>query len=136
MLVPYYFKDNDLFVFLQRRSNDTSRNPNSLGAFGGGIEDEEGIEEGLLREVYEELRYKPTQYLFLGTFEDNYSISNYYIEKVNADFEEHIIVNEGVGGEWHKAVDAIERDDISFNTKRVLDMLIKKPILMTGFVKT
>lgn len=126
MLIPYYFKDNNLFVFLQRRSSDAPRNPNSLGGFGGGLENEENNEEGLLREIYEELEYIPKQYSLLGVFETDHSISNYYIEKVKENFEKGIIVNEGKGGEWHNAIEVIERDDISPNTKKVVQTMILK----------
>jgi 8-oxo-dGTP pyrophosphatase MutT (NUDIX family) len=126
MLIPYYFKDNNLFVFLQRRSSDAPRNPNSLGGFGGGLEGEESNEEGLLREMYEELEYIPKNHLLLGTFETDHSISNYYIEKVNENFDKSIIINEGKGGEWHKAIEAVERNDISPNTKKVINAMISR----------
>lgn len=126
MLIPYYFKDNYLYVFLQRRSADAPRNPNSLGGFGGGLEGEENNEEALLREMQEELEYTPINYSLLGTFETYHSVSNYYIEEVNENFEENVTVHEGKGGEWHKAVEAIERNDISPNTKKVVENMIEK----------
>lgn len=125
-LIPYYFKDRELYVFLQRRSADAPRNPNSLGGFGGGVEGEENNEEALLREMQEELEYTPINYSLLGTFETNHSISNYYIEEVNENFEKNVIVHEGKGGEWHKAINAIERNDISLNTKKVIEGMIAK----------
>jgi len=126
MLIPYYFEDNNLFVFLQRRSDDAPRNPNILGAFGGGLEGDENNEEGLLREIYEELEYIPKEHFLLGVFETDHAIASYYTEKVNKNFEESIVVNEGKGGEWHKALEVIERNDISPNTKKVVKTMLEK----------
>lgn len=126
ILIPYYFKDGELYVFLQRRSANAPRNPNSLGGFGGGLEGEENNEEALLREMQEELEYTPVNYSLLGTFETYHSISNYYIEEVNENFEEIVTVHEGKGGEWHKAREVIARDDISPNTKKVIKTMMYK----------
>lgn len=126
MLIPYYFKDNYLYVFLQRRSADAPRNPNILGGFGGGLEGDENNEEALLREMYEELEYTPVKYLLLGIFETDHSVSNYYIEEVKQSFEKNITVHEGKGGEWHEASKVIGRDDISPNTRRVVSSIISK----------
>lgn len=125
MFVPYCFKNNNLYIYLQKRSSN-SRNPNSLGAFGGGLENNENNEEALIREMDEELEYKPINYSLLGVIEDDYSISNYYIEEVKEIFEENIKINEGKGGEWYKAKEVIERNDISLNTKNVVKMMINK----------
>jgi 8-oxo-dGTP pyrophosphatase MutT (NUDIX family) len=126
MLIPYYFKEKDLFVFLQRRSEDAPRNPNSLGGFGGGLEGEENNEEALIREMNEELEYTPKKYSLLGVFETDHSFSNYYTEEVNKDFEKNIVVHEGKYGEWHKAQDVVKRDDISPNTRKVVLEMIEK----------
>lgn len=95
MLVPYYFKQNELFVFLQRRSADAPRNPNILGAFGGGLEGDEDNEQALLREMQEELEYAPQNHELLGVFETDHSISSYYIEEVAENFEDLVTVHEG-----------------------------------------
>ncbi len=123
MLVPYRFKNDELYIFLQKRSSE-ARNPNSLGMFGGGIENNENNEEALIREINEELEYKPINYSLLGVFEDDYSISNYYIKKVDENFERNINIHEGKGGEWHKAEEVIERNDISLNTKNVISKML------------
>ncbi|OGE83488.1 MAG: hypothetical protein A3B10_03705 [Candidatus Doudnabacteria bacterium RIFCSPLOWO2_01_FULL_44_21] len=124
ILIPYYFRDGNLHVFLQRRSHEAPRNPNILGGFGGGLEGDENNEKTLLRELREELEYTPKKYSLLGVFETDHSISNYYIEKVSEDFENNIKIHEGTGGEWHRAQDVIERDDISPNTRRVITTMI------------
>jgi len=126
MLIPYYFKDKDIYVFLQRRSADAPRNPNNLGGFGGGLEDKENNEEALLREMQEELEYTPKKYSLLGVFETDHSISNYYIEEVNENFEKETIIHEGRCGEWHQAKEAIQRNDISPNTRKVVEEMTKK----------
>ena len=123
MFIPYYFKDNGLYVFLQVR-DFKARSPNSLGAFGGGLENEENNEEALIREIKEELEYTPVNYSLLGVFEDDYSVSNYYIEEVKENFEASINVREGKGGEWCKAKEVTGRDDISSNTKNIINKML------------
>jgi len=125
MFIPYYLKDNELYVFLQRRNFD-AKHPNSLGSFGGGLENEENNEKALIREISEELEYTPINYSLLGVFEDDYSISNYYIEEVKENFETSISIHEGKGGEWHLAKKVIGRDDISLNTNNVMQEMIVK----------
>lgn len=125
MLIPYRFEGSNLYIFLQRRTDDAPRNPNILGGFGGGLEGKENNEEALLREMMEELEYVPKNYSLLGVFETDHSISNYYVEKVGEDFERNIKVNEGKRGEWHKAKDAVEKSDISPNTRKVVQAIIK-----------
>ncbi len=126
MFIPYYFKDKNLYVFLQRRSENAQRNPNSLGGFGGGVEGKENNEQALLRELYEELEYIPKKYSILGVFETDYSVSNYYIEEVSENFEDNINVREGKYGEWHNIQEVVERNDVSLNTKKVINEIIKK----------
>ncbi|MCX6716001.1 MAG: NUDIX domain-containing protein [Candidatus Taylorbacteria bacterium] len=135
MLIPYRFKDGNLYVFLQRRSDDTPRNPDTLGGFGGGIEGEENNEEALLREMQEELEYTPKKHTLLGIFETDHSVSNYYIEEVNEDFEKGITVHEGKGGEWHKASAVIERKDISPNTRRVVRAILTQFLFVSNSQK-
>lgn len=124
MLVPYYFKDNSLYIFLQRRTDDAPTNPNLLAVFGGGAENDENNEETLLREIQEELDYTPQNYSLFCMFEVNNCELYYYIEKVSEDFDKNIIVHEGKGGEWHKATDAINRDDITPNTYKVVSAMV------------
>lgn len=125
-LIPYFFKDKNLYVFLHRRSDDAPRNPNGLSGFGGGLEGDENYEQAMLREIKEELNYIPVNYSLLGTFEDDYSVVNYYIEEVDEDFEDKVTVLEGKHGEWHKALDVGERKDVSHNTKKVISAMLEK----------
>ncbi len=128
MLIPYYIVEDVLSVFLQRRTADAPRNPLMLGGFGGGLEDNENNEEALLREMQEELEYVPQNYSLLGVFETEHSVSNYYIEEVSPDFDKPISFHEGTG-EWHKASEVVERDDISPNTRKVILTLFEKLII-------
>ena len=124
LLIPYYFKDSELYVFLQRRTDDAPRNPGKLGGFGGGVDGEETYEQALLREMKEELEYIPQKFSLLGTFPTDHSISNYYAEEVNENFEDYISVHEGKWGEWHKATELITRNDVSTNGKKVVEFMI------------
>ncbi|MFT5360083.1 MAG: 8-oxo-dGTP pyrophosphatase MutT (NUDIX family) [Candidatus Paceibacteria bacterium] len=126
LLIPYYFNNEDLYVFLQRRSDEAPLNPGTLGGFGGGLEENENNEEALVREIREELEYSPKDYLLLETLETDYSISNYYIEKVDEDFAKKITVNEGKQGEWHRAVTLSKRNDVIRNVKKAAQAMLEK----------
>jgi|GEM_PF-4844041 len=125
MFIPYYLEDDKIYIFLQKRGVG-ARNPNSVGAFGGGTEGGENNELALLREIKEELEYTPNKYELIGTYEDEYSISNYYVEKVNKNFTDKIIINEGEGGDWYEETEIIKLVNISTNTKNVINEIIKK----------
>lgn len=55
ILIPYKIIDNQIFVYLQKRSADAERLPNYFGFWGGGAENNETPEETLLREIREEM---------------------------------------------------------------------------------
>lgn len=126
VLIPYCLKQKDLYVFLQRRTADAPSDPNTLGSFGGGLEVDESNEEGLIRELQEELEYTPKDYEELGIFENDNSVVMAYIEKVPEDFETMVIVHEGEGGEWHKAVEVIEDKDLAGIVLQEVKMMIEK----------
>ena len=125
-LIPYYFRDGNLYVFLQRRTDDAPKYPDMLGGFGGGLESNENNEDALLREIKEELEYTPQKYLLLGIFETDHAIDSYYIEEVSEGFEKNITVREGKGGEWHKALSVIKQDDICPDTQKAVTAMVEK----------
>lgn len=109
-LIPYFLltEKNEYCVFVQRRSMDARRNPDVFGLFGGGIEVGETPEQGLHREILEELNIdlkKPeyrTALMPLGTFD--YADSrgkvraHEYVLPVTADFAKHVKIGEGQYG--------------------------------------
>lgn len=120
-LIPYYVENGECFVFLQKRSHDAERNPNSISIFGGGVEGDETNEEALVREMKEELQYLPLQPILLGTYEDIYSISTYYTLKVPQDFESQIRIGEGQYGRFFTEKEILSERLISEASKKVLN---------------
>lgn len=55
ILIPYYLQDDKLFVLMQLRSLDAERIPGYISFFGGGVDEGETPDQGLIREIKEEL---------------------------------------------------------------------------------
>lgn len=119
-LVPYYIQDGTCFVFLQKRSNDATRNPGSISIFGGGVEGNETNEDALSREMNEELNYTLGHFTLLGTYEDEHSISTYYFEEVSADFVSRIKIGEGEYGKFFTEEEVCNESLVSDSSRRVL----------------
>src|SRR3989344_3191913 len=104
ILVPYRSRNGVLEIFLQKRSLAAKRNPGKFGFFGGHLEDNETPEQGLIREIQEELTIAIDHYDFLGEFpleRDGEHIMKYaYPTKVQDNFEESIHIKEGDYGQW------------------------------------
>ncbi len=120
-LIPYYVQNGECFVFLQKRSQDAERNPDSMSIFGGGVEGDETEGEALVREMKEELNYLPLQPILLGTYEDAYSVSTYYTEKVPQDFESQIRIGEGQYGRFFTKNEILGERLLSDASKKVLN---------------
>jgi 8-oxo-dGTP pyrophosphatase MutT (NUDIX family) len=124
MFIPYTFRDGEYFVYMQKRSINAKRNSGSLGFWGGGLENNENFIEAFKRELFEELNYSPKNFIDLGIFEDDYSISQYYAEKVDDDFDKNILIKEGDGGIWINAKEIFDSEKVSQNTKGVVRKLL------------
>ena len=74
--------------------------PDKFGMFGGGLEEGESIEQGLAREIKEELVYTPRQPAFFSRYEHATHILNVFIEEVGTDFESLVEVREGQYGKF------------------------------------
>ncbi len=100
ILIPYIFKNNTISVYLQKRSKDAKRLPDCFGFFGGGIEENESPEQALRREMKEEINFVPEGYSYFKKYNFSASIKNFFILKVDKDFENKITVFEGEYGKW------------------------------------
>ena len=125
-LIPYKINKEGFFVYLQKRSGTASRNPGWYTIFGGGFEGEEKPEQAMLREIKEELNFIPSDYFYLGEYNDDYSISYYYAVLVSNEFESDIKINEGEYGKFLSLDEMKSETKLSENNKRVLADLYKK----------
>ncbi len=102
ILIPYKKENGEVLVFLERRSKTAERIPDWFGFWGGGIEAGESSEQALLREIKEELDFKPVGYQHFKDFEFGVlkSIKHLYILEVDKSFESKIKYNEAQYGQW------------------------------------
>jgi 8-oxo-dGTP pyrophosphatase MutT (NUDIX family) len=125
-IIPYIYKGGIYYFFLQKRSDNAERNPGGLTIFGGGIEKGETAEGAMLRESKEELDYIPSNYIYVGEYSDDYSISYYYAVEVKDDFEASIKIGEGDYGIFFSEEGIKKEIKLSENNKKILSDLIKK----------
>lgn len=134
IFLPIRIQDEEISVFLQRRSADIKVLPNHFGFWGGGCEEGETPEQGLVREVKEELGINLdirqvelfNHYEFLG------SIKNIFLYTPKDGWEKDNIIGEGDYGQWFKTDEALNREDIILEDKVILNdlerRLLKKSI--------
>ena len=134
ILLPIRVKGEEISVFLQKRSADEDVLPNYFGFWGGGCEGNETPEQGLIREVKEELGIDIDlkQVELFNHYEFFRSIKNVYIFTPENDREKTHIIGEGDYGQWFKTDEALSRDDIILEDKVIINDLerhfFKKPI--------
>lgn len=126
ILVPYFVKDTEMFVYLQKRSEDMKALPGYFGFWGGGIEERETIEEGLQREIREELGVEIQNYQFFGHYEFYGSIKEIHIMKVDDDFGEKITIGEGDYGKFFTEQETVSEPKILDEDRVVLRNLFGK----------
>lgn len=122
IFIPYKIRDGKILVYLQKRSKDATRLPDFFGFFGGGIENNESPEKALLREIVEEMNFKPSGYQLLGSF---WSFKYVFILEVEDDFEEKIKVLEGEFGKYFNEKEALGEPKLIEEDKAVLRYLYK-----------
>jgi 8-oxo-dGTP diphosphatase len=134
ILLPFKVEGDKILVFLQKRSADMKTLPNHFGFWGGGCEGSETPEQGLIREMKEELDIDldiTTVELF-NHYEFLRSIKNVYTFTPGDGWEDKIKVGEGDYGKWFTIEDALDRQDIIYEDKVVMIDLeryfLKKPI--------
>lgn len=121
ILIPYKFKNGEFLVFLQKRSKDAKRAPDVFGFFGGGIEEGETNEQGLVRESQEELNYTPKNHQFFKGYDFGDNFKNIFLERVDDNFESLIKVQEGEYGKWFSKKEVIAESRMIADDRVVLE---------------
>ncbi len=120
--IPYKRMGEHIAFFLQKRDMKAARLPGVFGMFGGGLDKGESREQGLMREVQEELTYVPVRPLYFSRYETADHAFDLFIEEVSADFEEKIKVEEGEYGKFFTAAE-IANENVSATTRLVIPQL-------------
>ena len=119
-LVLYSVTDGVFSYFLQKRGKDAPTNPDKFGLFGGGLEDGETAEEALLREMEEELEYKPQKHAYFSRYENSNRVYEVFLEEVDADFASRVTVHEGQYGKFLSAQKVATLEDVGSMTRLII----------------
>jgi len=113
VLIPYRERGGAVEVYLQWRSKDAPRAPDCFGFFGGGVEAGESVEEGLMREMKEELDFVPQGHRFFKRYEFEKHIMHVFTLKVGEDFESRVKVLEGEYGKFLKERETLDNEEVN-----------------------
>lgn len=134
ILLPIRTQGEVISVFLQKRSAGAKVLPNYFGFWGGGCESGETPEQGLVREIKEELGIDLNlqQVTLFNHYEFLKSIKNIFTFTPADGWEKSHTIGEGDFGQWFTTTEALNRKDIILEDKVVLNdlerHLLKKPI--------
>ncbi len=125
LLLPVRIEGDVIHVFLQKRSADMKVLPNHFGFWGGGVEGGETSEQGLVREIREELGVELdiTKVETFNRYEFLRSVKDVYTFTPPEGWEDGIVIGEGEYGKWFRVNEALERSDIIFEDKVILQDL-------------
>ncbi len=84
-----------MYVLLQKRSADAERLPGLFGFFGGGLENDESPEQGLIREIQEELGVTISNFTFFSHYEFYGRIDDVFLAEFDKVSLHAIHVREG-----------------------------------------
>jgi len=99
-LMPYKIVDGELFIYLQKRTDDALRNSGLIGFFGGEIEKNEEPEEAIVREIKEELNIDIRDHVFIRKYDVGEHIQYSYAMEVSDDFDQTTEILEGEYGKF------------------------------------
>lgn len=129
VLIPYYIKSSEIFVYLQKRGKEARVLPDYFSFFGGKLEKGESPEEALKREIKEELNIEISGYSFLGEYESSVDVSivlHMYAMEVTADFENTVTVSEGEYGKFFSKEEVLQEQKLIDSDKKIIKDLWTK----------
>lgn len=124
-LLPYRKADGSYEFYLQKRSASAKVNPGIFGIFGGGIEGNETPEEGMRREIREELAYEPVHPGYLSRYEASNGVLHLFFEEVEDGFEEKVVIGEGEYGRFLKTDEILFSKDVSLLAQTIIQQFIR-----------
>lgn len=102
--------------------------PNHFGFWGGGCEGDETPEQGLVREIQEELgqTLDITTVEFFNRYEFLRSIKHAFVFRPQDGWDSTLVIGEGDYGKWFTVAEALDRSDIIYEDKTVLQDLERR----------
>jgi len=115
--------DGDILVNLR---DDDSRIifPNQWSLIGGHVEEGEEPEEGLVREVDEEIGYQVTEFLPLATFFDGADVRHLYLVPIDASIDE-LVLGEGQAIRFIEPARALAELDLCVTGRRCIEVYLR-----------
>lgn len=124
VVIPYYTRDTEIFVFLQMRDGNAREDKNVFSLFGGQMDTDTDPRVAVLREMREEFSHPPVLGEKLGLFK-NFAGGDMYVflAPVSSTFGDETKVLEGQYGQFLTIKETLERDDVSQIVPPVLKAL-------------
>lgn len=124
--IPYRKRGEEMELYLSLRSKDAKQYPDIWSFWGGGIDEGESEEEAMLREMMEELTWRPTSYKYLGMFYDSMPNEKHiYYGEVDGDFENQIEIHESQGGKFFTLIEVESEEKMIKEDKEIVFELNK-----------
>lgn len=111
-------------VYLQKRAKDAQRLPGYFGFFGGGIEVGETPEQGLVREMQEEVGVVLEGYTYFKSYEFERGVVHVFYLQASQDFETRIRIEEGEYGQWFSESEIVQEPLLIGQDKMILRELV------------
>ncbi len=110
-------------VLLQHRDDRPDINsPGRWSLFGGGIEPGEDPEGAMLRELEEEIDFRPERYHPFLTLEGRRAVYHLFLARIEVPLSD-LTLREGQGFDYLRAADALERLELTDSAAAALRML-------------
>ena len=98
--------------------------PNQWSLIGGHVEAGESPEEGLVREVREEIGYRLTEYHALATFFDGEDVRHLYLSPIDAPIED-LVLGEGQAIRFIDPHRALAELDLCVTGRRCIEVYLR-----------
>ncbi len=115
--------DGDILVNL-RDDDPRIIFPNLWSLIGGHVEEGESPEEGLVREVEEEIGYRLTEYHPLATFFDGGDMRHLYLVPIDAPIED-LVLGEGQAIRFIDPIAALSELDLCVTGRRCIEVYLR-----------
>lgn len=115
--------DGDILVNL-RDDDPRIIFPNQWSLIGGHVEQGESPEEGLVREVEEEIGYRLTDFELLATFFDGADVRNLYLVPIDVPIDD-LVLGEGQAIRYIDPARALNELDLCVTGRRCIEVYLR-----------